>query len=578
MRGTSRALPARMASSTRTLSFRRFFGVAGVMGIASLAALPGTGCLSRDVAHSSPTTSTIFSATVHNQAIDKVDLLFVIDNSASMGDKQQYLQQAVPDLLARLVNPNCVDPVSAANYGPSTGSICAKGQLEFPPVHDMHVGVLSTSLGARLGDQCAPSATVTLLNGTTLSNGNDDRGELLNRTGSGETPLADLGTSFYLNWFPSTPANDGRQPSPGAPPITDAATLQSDFTAMIQGIGTFGCGIESQLESWYRFLIQPDPYDSLSLDPNEFAQWVGVDTTILEQRHDFLRPDSLVAIIDLTDENDSEVDVRSFGGTGYLWMSTGFDPPRGTAGCDENPSGTGLVDLTSCTACLYASSAADDPSCQLGPYSAGNDWGYDLNLRHVHEKQKYGESAAVPHRALHDGLTSTTVPDRDGEYPPGAFSYQGLTEPQLRQPALRREAARRQQAPTPATLCNLPRGHAHRGPRLLRAHRRRAAPASAAGPDQRRQPAEGRRCRRGLGEDPRQGSGGLRLHGHRPAHGRVVPAAPGPSAPASPASGGRPRSRSAGASGSPTRAGEHVLRSTASTRASSSSPRPRLLR
>src|SRR5580698_9938603 len=39
----------------------------------------------------------------------KVDLLFDIDNSAAMGDKQVYLMQAIPDLLGRLVQPNCVD-------------------------------------------------------------------------------------------------------------------------------------------------------------------------------------------------------------------------------------------------------------------------------------------------------------------------------------------------------------------------------------------------------------------------------------------------------------------------------------
>ena len=33
----------------------------------------------------------------------------MIDNSASMGDKQAYLAQAIPDLLSRLVTPNCLD-------------------------------------------------------------------------------------------------------------------------------------------------------------------------------------------------------------------------------------------------------------------------------------------------------------------------------------------------------------------------------------------------------------------------------------------------------------------------------------
>jgi len=45
---------------------------------------------------------------VKQQSIDKIDLLFAIDNSASMGDKQDLLALAIPVLVGRLLNPNCV--------------------------------------------------------------------------------------------------------------------------------------------------------------------------------------------------------------------------------------------------------------------------------------------------------------------------------------------------------------------------------------------------------------------------------------------------------------------------------------
>ena len=51
----------------------------------------GMSCLDRPVTNASPTTQTNFTAVVHNEAVDKVDLLFMIDNSASMGDKQELL-------------------------------------------------------------------------------------------------------------------------------------------------------------------------------------------------------------------------------------------------------------------------------------------------------------------------------------------------------------------------------------------------------------------------------------------------------------------------------------------------------
>jgi hypothetical protein len=50
----------------------------------------------------------------------KVDLLFVVDNSASMKDKQILLANAAPELLTRLVNPRCVDESGAKVAQPST--------------------------------------------------------------------------------------------------------------------------------------------------------------------------------------------------------------------------------------------------------------------------------------------------------------------------------------------------------------------------------------------------------------------------------------------------------------------------
>jgi hypothetical protein len=432
---------------------------------AACLAVAFSGCLDRTVVSSAPTTSTTFTAALTQTAIDKVDLLVVIDNSASMGDKQAYLRAAVPDLVTRLVTPNCLLNGSIVGKSDAAGN-CSSGTVEFPPVHDMHVGLLSTSLGERLANtymqatttttMCVPDQTISVA-GTTLSKHNDDRAELVNRAGPTEQPLADLGTSGFLNYFPDVPANAGAQPSPGAPAIRAAAQLEADFQAMVQGVGTYGCAIESQLESWYRFLVQPDPYDSLELDANQRAQWVGVDTTILKQRHDFLRPDSLVAILDLTDEDDSEVDVRALGGQGYLWMNSNFEPPRATSGCAENASLTGLADFATCNSCSLAAGAGSDPSCAMGGYGTGTDWGFNLNLRHVHEEQKYGVAPQFPIQRYVLGLTSTRIPDRTGEYPAGAQSYQGLRNLNCTNPLFAKSLPDGTSA-DPAALCNLPVG------------------------------------------------------------------------------------------------------------------------
>jgi len=404
----------------------------------------------------------------------KIDLLFDIDNSASMGDKQQYLQAAIPDLISRLVNPNCIDPSTGAAKGASTNGTCPAGsQLEFVPVTDMHIGIVSSALGGRLGDACTePSLSPAPFQN--LDRHNDDQAHLLNRSltyaanqsSATEGSVADASQGF-LYWYPAT----NPTPATQSTPVTSSATLESDFTAMVGGVGVFGCGIESQLESWYRFLIQPDPYSTLVNNGGK-AAWSGVDTTILQQRHDFLRPDSLVSIVVLSDENDSEIDVRSLGQQGWNWMSTQFSPPRGTAACGLDGVGGNPAD-PGCESCAQLSStaAAADSSCAMGPYSEteANDWGYDLNLRHVHTKAKYGIDPQFLIGRYVNGLTSPTVPDRDGEYPGSSTgmitssSYVGTND--CTNPLFASALPTGSGSLDQATLCNLPQGQ--RSPTLV---------------------------------------------------------------------------------------------------------------
>ncbi|MEO8800864.1 MAG: hypothetical protein ABI551_23435, partial [Polyangiaceae bacterium] len=394
-----------------------------VIGIAS------GGCLSRPVTSLEPTIKDYFTTSLRQSSIDKVDILFDIDNSASMGDKEKFLSQAVPDFLSRLLAPYCVDEQGKTLTG-SDGKIlksdkngtCAQGQPEFKPVHDMHIGVVTSSLGARGGDVqgCEDSPTAENPNGNP-----NDRGELITRGSKG--PVADESSSNFLAWFPTdVDANKDKSPTPGTAPINDTDALRNDFSDLVVGVGQNGCGIESQLESWYRFLIQPDPWDHIDTSSGK-AVLVGVDETIIKQRHDFLRSDSLVAVIDLTDENDSEIDSRSISGDGWRFLiqntdkpgALTFDPPRGTAICATNPADPG------CQSCAFGGSG--DPSCKTngGFYTDAGDWGFDPNLRHVHPKQKYGLDPQFPIDRYFDGLTQTLVPDRNGEYPSGAGSYVG---------------------------------------------------------------------------------------------------------------------------------------------------------
>ena len=148
-----------------------FAGVAaGVLGI---------GCLTRPVVQQEPTTKANFTAVVKQQAIDKVDILFSIDNSASMGDKQDLFKDAVPDLISRLLSPDCVKNDDPKVTQKATNGTCPDGfKLEFQPVHDLHIGIVTSSLGGGGSpDICDGSGAVP----AGITRHDNDKGELINR-------------------------------------------------------------------------------------------------------------------------------------------------------------------------------------------------------------------------------------------------------------------------------------------------------------------------------------------------------------------------------------------------------------
>jgi hypothetical protein len=395
-----------------------------------------------------PNDATVDSAPPPPQKAGKVDILFMIDNSQSMADKQSILSGAAPDLLNRLLQPNCVS-ASGAVIGQSTNGQCATGKLEFNPVTDLHVGIVSSSLGGRGSDSC-PEPSPNPLNPMVDSH-NNDNGELINRSdptdNQSEVPVADAAGSNFLAWFPPVAANAG-QPAPPVTAIAGASQLLTDFQDLVSGVHQFGCGFEAQDEAWYRFLVQPDPYDHVSRDTGECATppgpptgvvantacLVGVDKTILQQRHDFLRPDSVVVVIMLTDENSGEVvDPLAIGGQAWAYMDSHFPGGPGTAAMGTSACGpTPVMALnpgplsTKCTSCGFSS----DPNVMADQAAGGNcsiNGGYydtthdPLNTRGVYDKQRFGVDPRFPVARYVMGLTSAMVPDRNGEHSGGNY-------------------------------------------------------------------------------------------------------------------------------------------------------------
>jgi hypothetical protein len=367
-----------------------------------VAAAVAPGCLDRPVAPATPTVSARIVTLARQDKVSKIDLLFMIDNSSSMADKQSILALAVPDLVNRLVNPVCVDPATGLTTGNRRpdGS-CATGEPDFDPVKDIHIGIITSSLGAHGATAC--NDDTDKLSGRSFPH-NNDNAHLVARDLM-DTAVPTFNNEGFLNWNPVQ--------MPGQMDVD----IETPFTTMVHGVGQHGCGYEAQLESIYRFLIDPEPYESYSVDttknpPLGVVKLNGVDSVLLQQRADFLRPDSLVAVIMLTDENDnSEAD---FDGAQSFYPL--LQPPvlsRGTSPCSTN------INDPCCFNCGESSAShptcpdpAGDPQCKKGAYTAAED---PPNLRNNLQKSKYGVDFFWPIQRYINGLTSDMVTNRAGQ-------------------------------------------------------------------------------------------------------------------------------------------------------------------
>ena len=343
-------------------------------------------CLSRPIAPQDSHLTFGYAERFTQSRVDKIDILLTIDDSASMKDKQELLARAVPDLVDSLANPACVDEDGAVVLRPATPlSDCPAASFrEFEPILDIHVGVISTSLGLRGAN-----------NGAGCSN---DESHLLSRTeGGGTVPTYD-GAGF-LAWDPA------RQLEP--PGTGDPAALRADLEAMVRGVGEVGCGYEAQLESWYRFLVDPEPY--ATIERKQVGQGVvtvptGVDGELLTQRHAFLRPDSLVAVVLLSDENDCSFIAE---GQGYFTAEpNSLYKLKARAECAQDANDP------CCASCGFAPAACPaDPSCSEPLSPDHTRIGYSC----FDQKRRFGTDFLYRIDRYVQGLTSTTIPNSAGE-------------------------------------------------------------------------------------------------------------------------------------------------------------------
>jgi hypothetical protein len=345
------------------------------------------GCLDRPIGSVAPVTTNVFVDTVTQTSVDKIDLLLMIDNSASMSDKQAILRLAVPDLVQRLVNPACIDATGARGAAPAPGEPCPRGQTrEFNAVRDIHVAIVSSSLGdAGANDVCSRDG---------VSPPVPDRVDLAHLVGSLPRGAGTASSSQgFLEWRAGS---------------TNESEFSSSFERMVESVGEKGCGWEASLESWYRFLVDPAPYRELvrvacpgargdernCVQPSTDGEGhIVVDQVLLDQRAAFLRNDSLVAIIMLSDENDCSIQV---GGINWIVADTRRRMNRASSACEQDPN----------DACCYMcgtqppDGCSADPVCDVAPEpglvgrsSAEAD---GTNLRCFDQKRRFGYDFLYP--------------------------------------------------------------------------------------------------------------------------------------------------------------------------------------
>ena len=296
-------------------------------------------------------------------AITKVDLLLTLDNSISMADKQTLLAEAVPLLVQRLITAgSAVDPVS-----------------------DVHVGVITSSLGSH-GARGNRDVCVQVED--------DDHAHLLGKLRGLPGTWRNEG---FLAWDPR------REQQP--PGDTDPEAFAAKLRQQVQSAGERGCGYEATLESWYRFLIEPEPPLTIVVR-GDVASPEGIDQEVLQQRAAFLRPDSLVAIIMLSDENDC-----SLRDDGQSWLvSRDAAMVRSTSACSESPN---HPCCQSCAAPRLANcpDPAMDRECSRGELGPSED---TRNLRCWQQKRRFGADFMYPTRRYSGALRSPIVTSISG--------------------------------------------------------------------------------------------------------------------------------------------------------------------
>lgn len=234
------------------------------------------GCPNRELKPLTPCVVSGVVAKIQQNPADKIDVLFVVDNSFSMDAEQAALSEQFQNMVRILV----------------TGDIDNDGKQDSPPVTDLHLGVVSTDLGVGGLGVADPVCDTSRI--PDLPSGWGDDGVLQTKGDTAGNPECDNTYPSFLSFS----CDDDNGECATSEKTEERDQLAEDF-ACVAKLGTGGCGLEQPLEAALKALSDP-----AAEDPVIFTAGQGHGGADDPYNAGFLRPDSLLAIVLVTDEED----------------------------------------------------------------------------------------------------------------------------------------------------------------------------------------------------------------------------------------------------------------------------------
>lgn len=322
-----------------------------------------------------------------NRVVDGVDLLFVVDSSSSMKSKQEILEKSLPGIIGSLIRHEC--QVQSTGEFAGYAESCPEGSSRVhTSIRGLNVGVISASLGGQGAEYCLDE----------VGRHHNDRAHLMP---SVRPELTAAGDSGVIKWR-------GDQ--------EEIPSLIEKIQEQVLAVGTRGCERQAPLEAWYRFLVEPRPPLNIVLDSDGHAGpeldhdgKIVLDTELLRQREAFLRPQELLAVVMLTDQDDCSTMA---GGALYENASLGHLMhqeallPHGSGICELNPNDACCVP---CSQPELAPEGCDLSACEGDTRLAPED--DSAALRCVDQRRRFGTEFVYPLERYVDGLTRPEVLD-----------------------------------------------------------------------------------------------------------------------------------------------------------------------